>query len=62
MISLVEKHTGRRVPLNPQPGLDWDVQDSRLDNARLIAATGWQPLISLDEGIRRAAAGYAVHG
>lgn len=62
VISLVEKHTGRRVPLNPQPGLDWDVQDSRLDNARLIAATGWQPLISLDEGIRRAAAGYAVHG
>ncbi len=62
VISLVEKHTGRRVPLNPQPGLDWDVQDSRLDNARLIAATGWRPLISLDEGIRRAAAGYAVHG
>ena len=62
VISLVEKHTGRRVPLNPQPGLDWDVQDSRLDNARLIAATGWKPLISLDEGIRRAAAGYAVHG
>ena len=59
VISLVEKHTGRRVPLNPQPGLEWDVQDSRLDNARLTAATGWKPLVSLDEGIRRAAAGYA---
>ena len=59
VISLVEKHTGQRVPLNSQPGLTWDVQDSRLDNTRLITATGWKPQVSLDEGIRRAAATYA---
>ncbi|MEO6874086.1 MAG: NAD-dependent epimerase/dehydratase family protein [Opitutaceae bacterium] len=58
VIGLVEKHTGRAVPLQSQPGVTWDVQDSRLDNSRLIAATGWKVQVSLDEGIRRAAAGY----
>lgn len=58
VIGLVEKYTGRRVTLRAQPAPAWDVQDSRLDNARLIAATGWRALVSLDEGIRRAAAGY----
>lgn len=55
VISLVEKHTGRRVPLQPKPALAWDVHDSRLDNARFIAATGWKVSVNLDEGIRRAA-------
>ena len=59
VIALVEKHTGRRVTLQSQPAPAWDVQDSRLDNARLAAATGWKPAVNLDEGIRRAAAGYA---
>ena len=58
VIALVEKHTGRRVPIQSRPALGWDVQDSRLDNARLIAATGWKVQVNLDEGIRRAAAGY----
>ena len=62
VIGLVEKHTGRRVPLHPRPALDWDVHDSRLDNARLVAATSWKPQVNLDEGIRRAAAGYPGHG
>ena len=60
VIGLVEKHTGRRVPLNAQPGLAWDVQDSRLDNTRFVTATGWKPQVNLDEGIRRAAARYAA--
>jgi len=60
VIGLVERHTGRPVPLNSQPGLTWDVQDSRLDNSRLRAVTGWAPQVSLDEGIRRAAAGYSA--
>lgn len=58
VIALAEKHTGRRVPLQPRPALAWDVQDSRLDNTRLVAATGWKVRVNLDEGIRRAAAGY----
>jgi UDP-glucose 4-epimerase len=60
VIGLVEKHTGRPVARNHQPAPTWDVQDSQLDNRLLVAATGWCPQVSLDEGIRRAAAGYAA--
>lgn len=58
IISLVEKHTGRSILTRFTPTPTWDVHDSRLDTDRLRAATGWRPQISLDEGIRRAAAGY----
>lgn len=61
IIGLVEKNTGRPVALNHQPDHAWDVRDSRLDNRRIVAATGWRPQVTLDEGIRRAAAGYASH-
>jgi UDP-glucose 4-epimerase len=61
VIALVEKHTGRKIRLSHQPAPAWDVQDSRLGNGRLRAAADWRPLVSLDEGIRRAAAGYAAH-
>jgi UDP-glucose 4-epimerase len=60
VIGLVEKHTGRRISLQSEPGHAWDVHDSRLDNTRFTHATGWRPQVSLDEGIRRAAAGYAT--
>ena len=60
VIALVEKHTGRTIELQCQPGPAWDVQDSRLSNKRIVAATGWRPQVSLAEGIRRAAAGYAI--
>ena len=58
VIALVEKNTGRTVALQCQAGAAWDVQDSRLANHRLVAATDWQPQVSLAEGIRRAAVGY----
>lgn len=58
IIALVEKHTGRKVLTQSTPAPAWDVHDSRLDPGRLRAATGWRPQVSLDEGIRRAAAGY----
>ena len=58
VIALVEQHTGRRVVVQAEPARPWDVQDSRLDNSRFAAATGWQPLVGLDAGIRRAAAEY----
>jgi UDP-glucose 4-epimerase len=61
VIGLVEKHTGKKVALTFQPAPPWDVEDSRLDNRRLVAAAGWQPQVSLDEGIRRSAAGYSEH-
>jgi UDP-glucose 4-epimerase len=58
IIALVEKHTGKKIRTTTTAAPAWDVQDSRLDNRRLVAATGWQPQVALDEGIRRAAAGY----
>jgi UDP-glucose 4-epimerase len=61
VIALAEAATERKIALVRTPAPAWDVQDSRLDNTRLVAATGWQPQVSLAEGIRRAAAGYAVH-
>jgi UDP-glucose 4-epimerase len=60
VIALVEKHTGRKITLAFQPAPAWDVEDSRLDNRRLMAAADWRPLVMLDEGIRRAAAGYTA--
>lgn len=61
VIGLVEKNAGRTLSLVHQPAPFWDVRDSQLDNQRFIAATGWRPRVSLDEGIRRATAGYATH-
>ncbi|WP_415908488.1 NAD-dependent epimerase/dehydratase family protein [Oleiharenicola sp. Vm1] len=61
IIALVEAATEKKIRLTRTPAPTWDVQDSRLDNSRLAAATGWQPQVALAEGIRRAAAGYAGH-
>jgi len=61
IISLVEAHTGRKITTQLTPGPAWDVQDSRLDIRRLTTATGWGPQVSLDEGIRRSAAGFLDH-
>jgi UDP-glucose 4-epimerase len=60
VIALVEKHTGEKIPLTFQPAAPWDVEDSRLDHSRLVAAAGWRPRVSLDEGIRRSVASYAA--
>jgi UDP-glucose 4-epimerase len=61
VIGLAEKKTGQSITLRHEPAPVWDVHDSRLDNGRFVAATGWRPQVSLDEGVRRAAAGYAAH-
>lgn len=61
VIRTVEAEVDRPVALRPGPAPAWDVHDSRLDNHRLCAATGWTPQVTLAEGIRRAAAGYAAH-
>lgn len=61
VIALVEQHTHRSISTESRPTPAWDVQDSRLDPAKLIAATGWQPQVGLDEGVRRSVAGYVDH-
>jgi UDP-glucose 4-epimerase len=60
VIALVEKHTGKKIALTFQPAPKWDVEDSRLENRRLVSAADWQPQVSLDEGIRRSVTGYAA--
>jgi UDP-glucose 4-epimerase len=61
IIHLVERQLARTITTFQTHAPPWDVQDSRLDPNRLIAATGWIPQVSLEEGIRRAAAGYQDH-
>lgn len=61
VLAAVEATTDRQIVLAPQPAPAWDVRDSRIDNSKLCTATGWRPQVSLAEGIRRAAAGYATH-
>lgn len=54
ILTLVNAQTGREILLDRRPAHPWDVHDSLLSNARFCAATGWQPRVSLVEGIRRA--------
>jgi UDP-glucose 4-epimerase len=57
----IELQTGNKIIRQHVPAPPWDVHDSRLNNSRFRSATGWCPQISLPEGIRRTAAGYATH-
>ena len=61
VIQAVESEIGKSIALEYKPAPKWDVHDSRLDPNRLISASGWTPQVSLSEGIRRAASGYATH-
>lgn len=61
VIALVEKHTGRPVETVPGPAPAWDVANSRLDPQKLNRVLDWRPQVSLDEGIRRAVAGFMDH-
>lgn len=61
IIALVEKRLGRKIATSHTPAPAWDVQDSRLDHQQLTKVTGWTPQVSLEEGIRRAAAGFLDH-
>lgn len=61
VLALVEEQVGRRIAVQSTPAPAWDVQDSRLSNEKLVAATDWHPQVSLAEGIRRAAADDDAH-
>lgn len=39
-----------------------EIEDFRCDATRLCTATGWQPRVSLDEGLRRTVAWFREHG
>ncbi len=55
VLALIERETGRRLAVRHSPARTWDVHDSRLDNSKLRAATGWSPRVSLAAGLHRMA-------
>lgn len=55
VIACVEEAVGKKIKIQHVPANSWDVHDSVLDNAKLRAAISWRPVVSLTEGIRRAA-------
>jgi len=58
IIALVESQTEKGISIEQLPAPTWDVQDSRLNNDKLSQAIGWKPQVTLEEGIRRSAAGF----
>lgn len=56
VIQQVEQALAQKIPTVHTAAHPWDVHDSLLDNAKLAAAIGWKPVVSLAEGIRRTAA------
>lgn len=61
ILTLIEQHTGKKIETKLTPAPVWDVQDSRLDHGLFSATTGWEPQVSLNEGIRRSVGGYLDH-
>lgn len=54
VLELVSTASGRPSAITQAPApYAWDVHDSLLDNRKLRAATGWQALMPLAEGIRQ---------
>jgi UDP-glucose 4-epimerase len=51
VIEVAEKTTRKRVNLTSEPSFAWDVQQSRLDITKLRDVIGWQPRVTLEEGI-----------
>jgi UDP-glucose 4-epimerase len=52
IIALVQKVTGQAVSIDYQAARSIDVPAIWLDIRKFRAATGWQPTIGLEEGIR----------
>lgn len=52
VVAKIEQISGRKIELVHEPGYNWDVVESRLDNSAFRAESDWQPRISLEEGLR----------
>lgn len=53
IVRLIESAAGRAVPKESRPAVPWDVKSSLLSNKKFREATGWQPRVPLEEGIRK---------
>jgi UDP-glucose 4-epimerase len=53
ILSIIREITGKDVPVEYTPGRKFDVPGNCLDISRAKTDLGWQPQVSLKEGIRR---------
>ena len=53
IIGRIQNITGRTIDVVNELGYDWDVLESRLDNSAFCNVSGWNPFITLDEGLCR---------
>ncbi|MDX6617025.1 MAG: UDP-glucose 4-epimerase [Solirubrobacterales bacterium] len=53
VLELIESASGRRLEVQRSPGREVDVPVTGLDCSRLLGQTGWQPAVSLPDGIAR---------
>jgi UDP-glucose 4-epimerase len=53
LIALVERTTSRRIKVRYEPARDVDVHAIWLDTGKFRNATGWNPGIELEDGVRR---------
>ncbi len=52
LIQHVEKAAGMPLRVRHKPGATWDVTNNQLDIGLLKSLTGWQPVTSIEEGVR----------
>jgi UDP-glucuronate 4-epimerase len=52
-IALLEEISGRRLDLSREPAVPGDQRRTRADTTRIRSELGWEPRISLEEGLRR---------
>ena len=52
LIHMVETAAQKPLCVLPRDGVPWDVTDNRLDIRLLQEKTGWQPVITISEGVR----------
>ena len=53
LISTIEKAVGKKAKVQFKPARDFDAPNIVLDTSRAANQLGWQPLVSLDDGIGR---------
>jgi len=52
-ITLLEEISGRTLDLSREPAVPGDQRRTRADTTRIRSELGWEPHVSLDEGLRR---------
>ena len=51
-IELLERISGRTLDVRPAPAAPGDVKRTKADITRIRAELGWEPRVTLEEGLR----------